>query len=116
MGSPGTPHAFDVTAIDQDGRFVGPHTQGRIVVAVVAIPDARADVSNASGPFMAVTQRSAQEPGGPHRVVGSFTPEAAGSYVVKAVFLKPDEEWDPVIGMSEYTAPVLGQQVEVRMT
>lgn len=89
--------------------------QGRIVVAVVAIPDPRADVSNVSERFVAVTQTSVQEPRGPH-VVGSFTPDVAGSYVVKAVFLKAGGEWEPAANMSDYTELASGQRVEVRTT
>lgn len=116
MGSPGAPHAFNVTAVDQDGRFVGPNTQGRIVVAVVAIPDPRADVGNVSQRFVAVAQTTIEDPGGPHRVVASFTPEVAGSYVVEAIFLRPDEVWDPVANVSDYTGLASGQKVEVRRT
>lgn len=86
------------------------------MVAVVAIPDPRADVSNASERPVAVTQSSVEEPGGPHRVVGSFTPEVAGSYIVKATFLKPDQVWDPIADLPDYTGLASGQRVEVRTT
>eukprot|EP00752_Nemacystus_decipiens_P008994 g8029.t1 len=90
VGSAGVPHAFDVTAVDQDGRFIGSHTPGRIMVTVVAIPDPRADPSNVSERFVPVAQRSVRKKGGLLRVVGTFAPDVAGSYVVKAVF-KADE-------------------------
>eukprot|EP00903_Cladosiphon_okamuranus_P013779 g12825.t1 len=112
VGSPGAPHTFNVTAVDQDGRFVGPHTQGRIAAAVVAIPDPRADVGHVSASFMAVTTKNIEERGGPHRVIGSFTPEMAGSYIVTAVFLKPDEVWDPVEDISGYDGLASGQKAE----
>lgn len=105
-----------MTAVDQDGRSVGPYTQGRIEVAVFAIPDPRAHVGNVSARFMAVALTTIEEPGGPCRVAGSFTPGVAGSYVVLVAFLKPDGVWDPVAIMSDYTGVASGQSVEVRTT
>lgn len=86
------------------------------MVAVVAVPDPRADFSNGSEPFLVFTESAIEEPGGPRRVVGSFTPTVAGSYVVKTAFLKPDEVWNPAANMSAYTGLALGQSVEVRTT
>lgn len=113
MGSAGTPHVFEVTAVDQNGRLVGQYTDGRIEVAVVAIPDPRADVSDVSVSFMAVTLSSTDEPGGLHKVAGSFTPEVAGAYVIKTAFLKPHEVWDPATNVSDYTGLAFEQRLEV---
>lgn len=114
MASAGIIHEFNVTAVDQDGNFIRPHTRGRIVAAVVAVADPRADVSNVSEPFLVFTETAIKEPSRPHQIVGSFTPMVAGTYVVKTAFLRPGEEWNPAANMSDHAGLALEERAEVR--
>ncbi|CBJ28503.1 conserved unknown protein [Ectocarpus siliculosus] len=94
-GVAGVQHRVTATPSDEYGNVIDPSNlppgQG-LAIRVRGFPDPRADVDLESKPFLVDLEMEIDGPdlNGNARFVGSFTPIAAGWYVVQSAFVGPD--------------------------